>query len=438
MPEWSDIPSGVWSGTAYHWLFHRKGFRSNLCLWRREREFSGYGTSPDGTFTVQGACDRQTGRVQFTMYYHAGHEVTYYGYYDGCVIRGIWHSFQSGTSIVGDFQFLSKTRSASGSPYSAQATPEPPWESDCPHCRARFSLRPRRGRAAACTLCRHEYDPLGSPQGVSYYRSAHSTRAMSDDQEHIPRPCRQCGYDLTGLPIRHRCPECGSRYDWAHECRRAFLEEHPEVAMARNTPMCRQCGYDLSGVPKSERCLDCGLRYGGDSWTLYSGRGRAGLLWSVRPLLVWVAVGLLLVSVWHFSSHRGDLDRQLVMFGAVMMVCLVAVVLATEWVGSVLKARQKLHGRRKASWDSSVTADKAGVLVIERGARKHVTWNEIESAEFVRLTRRLIVRNANGDSLVSIRLPPRYPQDGFRVRRAALDITELARVRRTTGGVLEL
>jgi len=164
MPEWSDIPSGAWQGTAYHWLLHRKGFRSNLYLWLREDEFWGYGMSPDGTFTVQGTCKRQNGLVQFTMRYRAGHEVTYYGYYDGCVIRGIWHVLQSGINIVGDFQFQPERRSDNGGTWTAQAIREPPWKSDCPHCGAPFSLRPKQGYAATCTLCRRDYDPLGSPR----------------------------------------------------------------------------------------------------------------------------------------------------------------------------------------------------------------------------------------------------------------------------------
>lgn len=54
--------------------------------------------------------------------------------------------------------------------------------------------------------------------------------------------CSNCRYDLTGLPQRGRCPECGSRYDLArtrlrqrmtlddllaalaHECRRIWVE----------------------------------------------------------------------------------------------------------------------------------------------------------------------------------------------------------------------
>ncbi|HEX7009577.1 MAG TPA: hypothetical protein VF184_06315 [Phycisphaeraceae bacterium] len=31
-----------------------------------------------------------------------------------------------------------------------------------------------------------------------------------------PRPCPRCGYDLTGLARRGRCPECGQFYDLAY------------------------------------------------------------------------------------------------------------------------------------------------------------------------------------------------------------------------------
>ncbi len=34
----------------------------------------------------------------------------------------------------------------------------------------------------------------------------------------IDKPCRNCGYDLTGLEIQGRCPECGGYYDgWSGE-----------------------------------------------------------------------------------------------------------------------------------------------------------------------------------------------------------------------------
>src|SRR5215468_1246990 len=40
--------------------------------------------------------------------------------------------------------------------------------------------------------------------------------------------CPDCGYDLRGLPARHRCPECGFEYD---EHTRVWKPSRPWVAL---------------------------------------------------------------------------------------------------------------------------------------------------------------------------------------------------------------
>jgi len=61
--------------------------------------------------------------------------------------------------------------------------------------------------------------------------------------------CSQCGYDLTGLPRRGRCPECGAPFDQAQpaadaqNAKAGRLQRYgPALLLAGLAAMCLVCG----------------------------------------------------------------------------------------------------------------------------------------------------------------------------------------------------
>lgn len=418
-----DIPDGAWNGAAYHWLLFRKSLRFDMCLWQLESEFWGYGKDVGGTFTIQGTCEAQTGLVQFTKYYRVANEVRYHGYFDGNEIRGLWNVFQWEISASGPFQMRPGERDANESSKARVYAPNPPWECDCVHCGGRLTLRPKPGHAAVCTVCRYPYDPIALFPHPLHVRVANFRHSKAVEQNHIPRPCRRCSYDLTGLPDIHRCPECGYRYDLVEQCLGTFFRSRATIESNDIAKPCRQCGYDLAGIPVVRTCPECGCQPELLRRNLFSGHVSRGLLRHVQWLLIFVALSLMLTTFWAASIYEGGLTSNSVIVSFLLMVAIGVCALTYGWVNSELLSKRRARGEN--FW---VMALNDSLTIITHGVSRRIPWRRIGGAEYRRFKKRLIIRDTHGAPIVSIRLPSRDSEDVFLGRKVALDIRELARV----------
>lgn len=63
--------------------------------------------------------------------------------------------------------------------------------------------------------------------------------------------CDSCLYTITGLPMKGKCPECGTKYAFGLLYRRACL----------SLETCPSCQYKLKGLPLRGTCPECGSAY---------------------------------------------------------------------------------------------------------------------------------------------------------------------------------
>lgn len=76
------------------------------------------------------------------------------------------------------------------------------------------------------------------------------------------RECRKCGYNLRGLRLEGRCPECGEfilpRSTGPSPNPTAAPLQKPTPKPIVVDPVCGFCAYNLNGLPDNARCPECG------------------------------------------------------------------------------------------------------------------------------------------------------------------------------------
>lgn len=78
--------------------------------------------------------------------------------------------------------------------------------------------------------------------------------------------CAACSCDLDGLPQTGVCPECGGEYDFlalivarhGPEALEALFGSAPEMSAFVPRRRCKECGHDITSLPVRDRCPQCG------------------------------------------------------------------------------------------------------------------------------------------------------------------------------------
>lgn len=110
-------------------------------------------------------------------------------------------------------------------------------------------------------------------------KSRFTHRLLANVLEHELAACLRCGYVLSGLPEKHRCPECGTPFDleqtklaWERwfatdqfgrisQISRDSVRDHIEQSRRMRTRRtCIRCGNDLADA-EDRVCPECGAKH---------------------------------------------------------------------------------------------------------------------------------------------------------------------------------
>ncbi len=405
-PSPDDLPSGRWHG-YYVQRFIRER-RQNISMgWAVRGSFiEGLGVEAACWFSIDGCYDRLSRRVWLVKHYIGGGTALYHGYYDDHEIRGYWELPNRAIAHTGPFVLHPGDSAAGSMPQSPDGIEPPHIERPCPRCGKVLSIVPEVD--LTCGGCGAMLDTVVLIHGgtriwnmptarlstgairrmVGAAAKAFRGKASPDAPSATGRAsailCLGCGYDLTGLPSRHRCPECGLHYD--HTSRWLFADHRPRGPVWFLPEIC----LGLATLS----ALVGGLT------------GVRGMV-TVRPDLLLRAVGLL---------------------GMSLMVLVVGLAVNKTVLSRFRRARERGGGEHRGHY---VVADDSGVVVAGPPAtRVRIPWQTIGRAEYDPTRNQLRIVGPHQDILVAHTFARTDSLDRIRLQNCALEISRLAHLRR--------
>lgn len=121
---------------------------------------------------------------------------------------------------------------------------EPAAQKTCPVCFAKMVPD-----SPVCHRCRYD-ERIGPESSDLHDRITNDNRYA--ETPYATRQCRDCGYDLSGLPRHTTCPECGKG---PKPARQIATKQAPARPIKR---LCLNCHYDVTSLPLITTCPECG------------------------------------------------------------------------------------------------------------------------------------------------------------------------------------
>lgn len=401
------IPSGRWHGHfVRRTLLMERREDMSIGLAIRGAFVHGVGVGADGWFSLEGCYDPPSRNIQLIKQYVKGLTVLYHGYYDGTQIKGYWELPNTLSQNTGSFVLLPGDVDVHDTPSPANHSERHRLRRPCSRCGLALAIVPEV--ELTCPGCGAVLNTVALIYGGSCLWSASVThprvgvfhRALgaagtvlrgkprpknrSDGKHPLRVPCQGCGYNLMGLPSRHRCPECGLKYD--HASRWLFADSRPQIVL--------WCS------PKTF------------------------LVFATLPSLAGIVIGLYGIRTGQPHLFMSTINMCLVSLGLLVVGFPLCSAILTYSRNASDRGGHKHHRH-------FVIADGSGIVVAGPGAtRTRIPWQMIARAEYEPTQNRLTILDAHGEILLTHKFAWSNSVSRIRLQACALEISRLAYLRR--------
>lgn len=400
----AGIPSGRWHGHYIQKLLWERRQDMTIGLNVHGSFIQGLGVEADGWFSMDGCYDPQSRRVLIVKHHVAGVTAVYHGYYDGARIQGYWELPNKAIGHTGEFVLVSGITP----PGFSEGRRLPTLQRPCPHCGASLSFLPEVD--VTCHACGAGFNAITLVHGGS--------RSWN-----LSCPDRRAG-TLRGMVNKAMSVAL---------CRQRAQDVAPIMNHSATPLPCRGCGYDLRGLPGRHRCPECGIEYDHASYWLFAGGRPHGVLWYTPEACVLLAIvtsltGVLAGAYGILTKRFGLLEQAVEMLLAGMAVLAVGAMIN----GILLKRFRRTRDRAgHGSQGHSVIVDENGVVVSGGGATEtRIAWQSISRAEYSPARNQLTILGMRGEVLVKHTFARTDSMDCIRLQECALEISRIAHLGR--------